>query len=80
MDLDLRMESHISQQVSEKTKPLNEAFKVILQQDINRIKWQIAQMEYRKSHDDSWSSEDARQLADLEIELKTLEQAKEELK
>lgn len=74
------LDDKISAQVTEKQVPLNNAFKAILQSDINKLKKQIAQLEFKESHSpDEWTSDDADELASTKIQLQALEEAKEEL-
>jgi hypothetical protein len=65
--------------VAEEAEPINNAFVALLQRDINATRKEIAALEFRQRNDDTWDEEDALYLADLEIELAALEEAKSAL-
>ena len=65
--------------VAEEAEPINNAFVALLQRDINATRKEIAALEFRERTDDQWMEEDALYLADLEIELAALEEAKSAL-
>jgi len=67
----------IAQQQAE---PIKSAFSVLLTRDINLLRKEIAALKFRQRQDTDWSEDDAEYLADLEIELEALKEAKEELK
>jgi len=70
----------VKTQVQEGVKPINSAFKLLLQSDINKLKRDIALLEFREEHNpDDWGEEAAILLSDKKIELRALEEAKEEL-
>jgi hypothetical protein len=70
----------IQQQVKSEVKPLNSAFKVLLQNDINTKRKQIASLNYKRTrHPNDWAESDAKLLVDLEIELDSLQEAYKEL-
>jgi hypothetical protein len=66
--------------VKQEVAPINAAFTVLLDRDINSLKRQIAALRFKQSQGDAWTADDARLLADMMIELDALEAAKEELK
>ncbi len=65
--------------VATEAEPINNAFVALLQRDINATRKEIAALKFRQRSDDEWSEEDALYLADLEIELAALEEAKDAL-
>ena len=75
------MAEDIQQQVQQGVAPLNMAFVAIIQSNIERLRRQIADMEFRRDNPppDDWTSEDAQQLVNLNIELDTQEDALEAL-
>lgn len=62
--------------VADQTEPINNAFVALLQRDINETRKEIAALRFRQRNDDDWSEDDADYLADLEIQLDALEEAK----
>lgn len=64
--------------VAEQTEPINNAFVALLQRDINATRKEIAALKFRRDNppDDDWTAEDAAYLADLEIQMDALEEAK----
>lgn len=62
--------------VADQTEPINNAFVALLQRDINATRKEIAALKFRQRNDDEWSEADAEYLADLEIQLDALEEAK----
>lgn len=66
----------IKEIVAEQTEPINNAFVALLQRDINATRKDIAALRFRERTDDEWSEDDAEYLADLEIQLDALEEAK----
>lgn len=70
------MADELEDTVEEKTAPIQSAFKVLLLSDINRLKRNIAKLEFREQHEpDNWDEEDATRLADYQIELDAFEEA-----
>lgn len=69
----------IKEIVAEQNEPINNAFVALLQRDINATRKEIAALEFRQRNDDEWDEEDALYLADLEIQLAALEEAKSAL-
>ena len=70
----------IQRQVKAEVQPLNSAFKVLLQHDINNKRKQIASLVFRKTRNPSeWKETDVAILIDLEIELDALQKASKEL-
>ncbi|KKL12155.1 hypothetical protein LCGC14_2538580, partial [marine sediment metagenome] len=60
----------IQTQVKAEVKPLNSAFKVLLKNDIDNNRKQIAALEFKRDrHSDNWTEGDASLLIDLKIEL-----------
>lgn len=70
------MAEDIKEIVAEQTEPINNAFVALLQRDINSTRKDIAALRFRERTDDEWSEDDAEYLADLEIQLDALEEAK----
>ena len=73
------MQESIKQTVAAEVSPINNAFVALLQRDINATKKDIAALEFRERQGTDWTSEDAAYLADLEIQLDALEEAKSAL-
>ena len=73
------MAEDIEQTVQASVEPINNAFVALLQRDINATKKDIAALKFRQRQDTDWTPEDAIYLADLEIQLDALEEAKEAL-
>lgn len=73
------MQQSIEQTVAKQVDPINDAFVALLQRDINATKKEIAALRFRQRNDEDWTVEDAEYLADLEIQLAALEEAKEAL-
>ena len=69
----------IQQQVASEVEPINNAFVALLQRDINSTKKEIATLEFRERQGDDWTEEDAAMLADMEIQLDALKEAKDAL-
>jgi sensor domain CHASE-containing protein len=70
------MQEKIKQTVAAEVAPINNAFVALLQREINVTRKDIAALEFRERQADDWTSEDAAYLADLEIQLDALEEAK----
>lgn len=66
----------IQKTVATEVAPINNAFVALLQRDINATKKDIAALKFRQRQVTDWTSEDAVDLADLEIQLEALEEAK----
>lgn len=60
-------------------QPIKSAFSVLLTRDINSLRKEIAALKFRQRQDTDWVQDDAEYLADLEIELEALREAKAEL-
>jgi hypothetical protein len=73
------MQQSIEQTVAKQVDPINDAFVALLQRDINATKKDIAALKFRQQNDEDWTVDDAEYLADLEIQLAALEEAKEAL-
>lgn len=73
------MQQSIKDTVASEVEPINDAFLALLQRDINATKKEIAALRFRQGNDDEWTVDDAEYLADLEIQLAALEEAKEAL-
>jgi hypothetical protein len=74
------MADEMEEQIEEKTKPISKAFSVLLLSDINRLKRNIATMEYREEHEpETWTEKDATRLADYKIELEAFKEAIDDL-
>lgn len=63
----------------QQAQPIKSAFSVLLTRDINSLRKEIAALKFEQRQDTDWTSDDAEYLADLEIELEALKEAKEEL-
>ena len=67
----------IKEIVAQQTEPINNAFVALLQRDINATRKEMAALRFlQRSNDDEWTQDDAEYLADLEIQLDALEEAK----
>lgn len=64
----------------QQAQPIKSAFSVLLTRDINSLRKEIAALKFRQRAATDWTEDDAEYLADLEIELEALQDAKEELK
>ncbi len=73
------MAEDINATVSQQVAPINNAFVALLQRDINSIRKDIAELEYRQQAAADWSVKDAQELAELEIDLEALREARKEL-
>ena len=62
------------------SQPIKSAFSVLLTRDINALRKEIAGLKFLQRQGEDWTADDAEYLADLEIELEALKEAKEELK
>ncbi len=70
----------IQQAVSKQVSPINGAFVALLQRDINATRKEIAALKFRERQDNgNWTADDAEYLAELEIELDALLEAKKAL-
>jgi len=65
--------------VADQTEPINNAFVALLQRDINATRKEMAALRFRERTDDTWIQDDAEYLADLEIQLDALVEAKNAL-
>jgi hypothetical protein len=66
--------------VQQELSPLEGSFKVLLDRDISALRKEIAQMRFRqRAGGDQWTRDDAEYLAELEIELEALKEARAEL-
>lgn len=64
----------------EQAEPVKNAFSVLLTRDINNLRREIAGLKFRQRNEaDEWTEDDAAYLAELEIELESLQDAREEL-
>lgn len=74
------MAEDIKEIVSQQIEPINNGFVVLIQRDINATRRDIAALKFRQRDDDeTWTQDDALYLADLEIQLAALEEAKSAL-
>lgn len=64
----------------DQAQPIKSAFSVLLTRDINSLRKEIAALKFRQRQDTDWAQDDAEYLADLEIELEALQEARAELK
>ena len=70
------MAEDIKQAVQTEVMPISNAFVALLQRDINATKKEIAALKFRERRNEDWSEEDTLYLAEREIELAALEEAK----
>jgi len=64
------------EQIEDQAEPLQNAFKLILKKDIDRLTKSIALLEFREEHQpESWLVEHAEVLSDNKIELETMKAA-----
>lgn len=71
------MAEDIKEIVAEEAEPINNAFVALLQRDINKLRKEMAALRFQQRSDDvEWTQDDAEYLADLEIEMSALEEAK----
>ena len=72
------MQETIKQTVASQVQPINIAFVALLQRDINATRKDMAALRFRRDNPpvDDWTAEDASYLADLEIQMDALEEAK----
>jgi len=68
------------QVAQQQAQPIKSAFSVLLTRDINSLRKEIAALKFRQRQAEDWTEDDAEYLADLEIELEALQEAKEQLK
>ncbi len=75
------MAEDIKEIVSQQTAPISGAFVALLQRDINSTRKDMAALRFRRDNPpvDDWTEDDAEYLADLEIQLDALEEAKSAL-
>ena len=66
----------IKQTVAAEVAPINGAFVALLQRDINATRKEIAALRFRQRQNDNWTADDAELLAELEIGLDALLEAK----
>lgn len=64
----------VDTKLNEKVRPLNEGFKALLQQQINRLKREIAELE-RKQRAEGLTAQETRDLTDKRIDLNGQEAA-----
>ncbi len=74
------MAEDIKLTVQQELAPMNNAFVALLQRDVNKVRKEIAGLQFRQRRADNWTSEDAIYLADLEIEIEALREAMAALK
>jgi len=74
-----QIEMTVEDAVEDAIDPLNAAFKVLLRNQINSLRRQIAAMEYRQRNSEEWTVEDAQSLVDHKLELESLQAAYREL-
>ncbi len=72
------MQDTIKQTVASQVTPINVAFVALLQREINSTRRDMAGLRFRRDNppEDDWTSDDALYLADLEITMDALEEAK----
>ena len=65
----------------EQAEPVQNAFSVLLTREINNLRREVAALKFeQRNNGDEWTAEDAAYLEELEIELESLRDAREELK
>jgi len=69
----------IQQTVARQVEPINNAFVALLQRDINSTKKDMSALRFRERQGEDWTAGDALYLAELEIQLSALEEAKDAL-
>jgi len=69
----------IKELVSSEVEPISKAFVALLQRDINATRKDRAALKFREQRDEDWTAGDALYLAELEIQLSALEEAKDAL-
>ena len=67
------------QVAQEQAAPVKNAFSVLLTRDINNLRREVAGLKFRQSQGEDWTADDAAYLAELEIELESLRDAKAQL-
>lgn len=67
----------IRETVQEEVAPMSNAFVVLLRRDTAALRRRIAQMEYKKDHEETegWTMQDAKQLVDLRLQLEASQKA-----
>ncbi|KKN04059.1 hypothetical protein LCGC14_1101260 [marine sediment metagenome] len=72
------LQEQVQRSVAKEVKPIGTALGIILQNNAANIERQIAVMEFRRDFppDGDWTNNDARQLAQLRLDLKSAEAAK----
>lgn len=70
------MQESIKQTVAAEVQPISLAFVALLQRDINATRKDIAALKFRERQAVDWTAEDAAYLADLDIQLDALVEAK----
>jgi len=73
------MAEDIKQTVATQVGPINNAFVALLQRDINATKKDIAALRFRQRQGSDWTQDDAEYMAELEIQVDALEEAKSAL-
>ncbi len=73
------MQESIKQTVANEVAPISLAFVALLQRDINATRKDIAALKFRERQATDWTAEDAAYLADLDIQLDALVEAKDAL-
>jgi hypothetical protein len=63
------MADDIDRKIERRLQPLNVGFKAIIQQNVENLQRDIARMEFRRDSTDSWTVEDAADLAQKRIDL-----------
>ncbi len=67
------------QVAQEQAAPIKSAFSVLLTRDINNLRREVAGLKFRQNQGTDWTADDAAYLAELEIELESLRDAKAQL-
>lgn len=69
------MSDELQRKVQVEVAPLNQAFIVLIQKSVADLRREIAALEYRRDKGNNWTSEDAKALVDLELELESSQEA-----
>ena len=75
------LQEQVQQTVAKEVAPIGAALSIILKNNADNLARRIAAMEFRRDFppDDDWTDSDARQLAQLKLDLKSAESAKKAL-
>ena len=74
------LQTHIQSEVSKQVKPIYKGLTALVSRDVNSLRLQIVEMTYRKSQGTDWTSQDAKDLESLRLELEASQEALGQLK